>query len=155
MKGLLTLFASLIVFPLFICIGIVFNIFYPFVMCIKTKSIKTVFNIYFRLIKGTYYFIDGIFYDLAYKLDELGNVWGEWFEDAITPKEKTLFGDEKTTVSASIGELKYRLKHINKFGGFIDNLLNSVFNQTNHTKGSYQKKLALKKLKDKNLLGNK
>ena len=154
--GVVSAIGSAIVFTLVIAIGVIFNIFYPFYMAFKEKDWKVFFRIWFRLIDGTYTFLGDVLYKgFAERYDELGNVWGEWVEDTATHTEDTTFGDKQTTLSASIGYLEYTKLHMSKAIKATSWLLNKAFQQTRHALGSWERKLALKELKEQNLHGNK
>lgn len=154
--GVVTAIGSAIVFTLVIATGVIFNIFYPPYMAFKEKDWKVFFRIWYRLIDGTYAFLGDVLYKgFAESYDELGNVWGEWIEDVSTHTEHTTFGDKQTTISASIGYLEYMDLHMSKPIRVTSWLLNKVFQQTRHAIGSWEKKLALKELKEDNLHGNK
>ena len=154
--GIVTTISAAIVFSLVIAIGLVFNVVYPFYMAFKEKDWKIFFRIWWRLIDGTYTFIGDVLYKgFAERYDELGNVWGEWVEDISTHTEHTTFGDKRTTLSASIGFLEYSKLYMSKVIKGISWLLNKVFVQTRHAIGSWEQKLALKKLEEENLHGNK
>jgi hypothetical protein len=76
-------------------------------------------------------------------IDIFGNVAdGELLEDTVTSKEQTLFGDGKTTVSASIGDLSKQNKLDTKFGRFVDKTLSVVF-EPNHSINAIDKKKLL------------
>lgn len=153
--GIITLIGAAIVFTPVIIIGLIFNIFYPLYMAIKEKDWKLFFKIWWRLIDGTYAFLGDIMYHgFSERYDELGNVWGEWLEDAITMEEQTSFGNKQTTISASIGFLEYYKIFMFKRGHQLSKALNIAFRQKRHAIGSWERKLALKELKDKNLHGN-
>jgi len=153
--GIISTIGASIVFSIVIVIGIVFNIFYPFYMAFKEKDARVFFKIWWRLIDGTYAFIGDVLYmGFAERYDELGNVWGEWVEDLSTHSEYTTFGDKGTTLSASIGFLEYMDMHMSKGIKLTSWALNKVFRQTRHAIGSWEGKMALKKLKEQNLHGN-
>lgn len=153
--GVLTLLGSVIVFSIVIAIGIVFNVFYPSYMALKNRSLKLFFQIYWRLIKGTFVAVGNIFYSVALNYDITANVWSEWVEDAVTHEEKTTFGNEDVTISASIGYLEYSKIKMYKTGKFLSKVLNLVFGQTRHAIGSWENYLIVKELENKNLHGNK
>jgi len=154
--GVTTTIGAAIVFSLVIAIGLIFNIFYPIFMAFKEKDWKLFFKIWWRLINGTYTFLGDVLYlGFAERYDELGNVWGEWVEDISTHTEHTTFGDQRTTLSASIGFLEYNKLHMSKVIRGISWLLNKAFGQTRHAIGSWERKLALKRLEEENLHGNK
>ena len=75
LKGIVTIIGAILVFTPSICIGIVFNCFYPFVMAWKEKSILTFFKILWRLLNGTLDTLGEILYQFAEKWDIMGNVW--------------------------------------------------------------------------------
>lgn len=153
--GLITLIGSAIVFTPVIIIGLVYNIFYPPYMAIKEKDWKLFFKIWWRLIDGTYAFLGDVMYlGFAERYDELGNVWGEWLEDSIAMQEQTSFGDKQTTISASVGYLEYYKIFMFKRGHQLSKTLNIAFRQKRHAIGSWERKLALKELDEKNLHGN-
>jgi len=153
--GLITMVGAAIVFTPVIIIGLIFNIFYPPYMAFKEKDWKLFFKIWWRLIDGTYAFLGDVMYQgFSERYDELGNVWGEWIEDVVATQEKTSFGDKRTTISASVGFLEYYKIFMYKRGHDLSKVLNMAFRQKRHAIGSWEKKLALKELKDKNLHGN-
>ena len=153
--GLITMIGSAVVFTPVILIGIVYNIPYSIYMPFKEKNWKLFFKIWWRVIDGTYAFIGDVMYQgFSVRYDELGNVWGEWLEDAVAMEEKTSFGDKQTTISASIGYLEYNKIFMFKRGKNLSKALNFAFRQKRHAIGSWEKKLALKELKEKNLHGN-
>lgn len=74
-------------------------------------------------------------------LDYTWNVFaGELLEDIITWKENTWFGNGKTTVSASIGQLESK-DSLNKTGKWFSSFLNFVFNEKNHALKSYNNQI--------------
>lgn len=153
--GLITMIGSAIVFTPVIIIGVPYMILYSLYMPFKEKDWKLFFKIWWKAIDGTYAFLGDVMYQgFAERYDELGNVWGEWLEDAITMQEKTSFGDKQTTISASIGYLEYYKIFMFKRGKDLSKVLNITFRQKRHAIGSWEKKLALKELEDKNLHGN-
>jgi len=154
--GFITIIGSAIIFTPVIIIGLIYNIFYPFYMSIKEKDWKLFFKIWWRLIDGTYAYLgDTMTEGFSVRYDELGNVWGEWLEDAIAIKEETMFGDKHTTISASIGFLEYHKIFMYKRGHRLSKALNLTFGQKRHAIGSYEELIALRELRDKNLRGNK
>jgi hypothetical protein len=153
--GIITVIGSIIVFTPVIIIGIIYNVPYSLYMPFKEKDCKLFFKIWWRLIDGTYSFIGDILYKgFAEPYDELANVWGEWVEDGVGTKEDTPFGEKQTTISASIGFYEYYKIFMFKRGHKLSKALNIVFKQKRHAIGSWEKKLALKELEDKNLHGN-
>ncbi|MBL4810565.1 MAG: hypothetical protein JKY43_10975 [Phycisphaerales bacterium] len=155
-NGVGTFLGSLIVFTIVILIGLIYSPGYSIYMPIKEKKWNLFFIIWWRLIDGTYSaFGDMLKFGFAYRYDELANVWGEWVEDASTTEEKTTFGDKQTTLSASVGFLEYMDLYMTGAVKGISNALNFVFKQTRHAIGSWEMKLELKKLKERNLYGNK
>jgi len=154
-NGLITILGSALVFTPVIIIGILYSIPYSLYMPFKEKDWKVFFKIWWRLIDGTYAFLGDVMYQgFSVRYDELGNVWGEWLEDVVAVREKTSFGDKRTTISASIGFLEYYKIFMYKRGHSLSKVLNWAFRQERHAIGSWETKLALKELKDKNLSGN-
>jgi hypothetical protein len=91
------------------------------------------------------YYIDRI----SISLDIFGNVaCGEFLEDCITSEENTLFMDQKTTISASVGELDYH-KKLNKTGVLLSRVLSKVF-EKNHSINAYLKKMWIDQFNRKN-----
>lgn len=153
--GVITTVGSAIVFTPLIAFGIIYNIFYSLYMPFKEKDWKLFFRIWWRAIDGTYSFLGDILYKgFAEPYDELANVWGEWLEDSVGTEEDTPFGEKQTTISATIGWYEYHKKFMFKRGHQISKVLNAAFRQKRHAIGSWERKLALKELKDKNLHGN-
>jgi len=153
--GFLTLLGSFLVFTPIILIGILYNVPYSLYMPFKEKDWKVFFKIWWKTIDGTYAFLGDCMYEgFAERYDELGNVWGEWLEDSVTMNEKTTFGDKQTTISASIGYLEFNKMFMFKRGHNLSKALNWAFRQKRHAIGSWEKKIALKELEDKNLHGN-
>jgi len=153
--GLITMIGSAIVFTPVIIIGIIYNIPYAVYMPFKEKDWKLFFRIWWKVIDGTYAFLGDVMYlGFAERYDELGNVWGEWLEDSIAMEEKTSFGDKQTTISASVGYLEYYKIFMFKRGHKLSKVLNMTFNQKRHAIGSWERKLAIKELEERNLHGN-
>jgi len=153
--GLITLVGSAIVFTPVIIIGIIYNIPYSLYMPFKEKNWKLFFKIWWRAIDGTYSFLGDILYmGFAEPYDELANVWGEWLEDSVGTEEDTPFGDKQTTISATIGYYEYNKILLFKRGQQLSKVLNIAFRQKRHAIGSWERKLAIKELEDKNLHGN-
>ena len=153
--GLLTTIGSAIVFTPVIIIGVPYTILYSFYMPFKEKDWKLFFKIWWRAIDGTYAFLGDVMYlGFAERYDELGNVWGEWLEDSVGIEEKTSFGEKQTTISASIGFYEYYKLFMYTRGQKLSRALNIAFRQKRHAIGSWERKLALQELKDKNLHGN-
>lgn len=146
-RGLITFVGSLIVFTPVVIIGIFYNVGYPFVMMFKEKSLLTFFKIWWRLIDGTCAAIGQFLFEgFAINYDILGNVWGEWLEDATTYKEETKFGEKNITISASIGYLEHNDIYIYKTGEVLSKALNIVFRENAHALGSWLKKVAIDKI---------
>jgi hypothetical protein len=153
--GVITTIGSAIVFTPLIAFGIVYNILYSLYMPFKEKDWKLFFRIWWRAIDGTYSFLGDVLYKgFAEPYDELGNVYGEWLEDSVGMEEDTPFGKKQTTVSASIGWYEYHKKFMFKRGHQLSKVLNIAFRQKRHAIGSWERKLALKELEDRNLHGN-
>ena len=153
-RGIVTFILGLLVFTLPIIIGIIYNIFYPFVMVYKERDPLTFFRIWWRLIDGTFATIGNILYQFAEKYDMLGNVWGEWIEDLSTAEEKTTFGDKNLTISASVGFLEYEnLKRSKAIKG-LNKALNWAFGEKRHALGSWLLKLERDRIKKLNLKQN-
>ena len=153
--GIGTSIGALLVFSFVIGVGIIYSPLHAIVLAWKERSVRTFFKYIWRLINGTLTALgDFLKFGIAYRYDELGNVWGEWIEDGVTTEEKTKFGDHRTTVSASIGQLEYSNAKIFDSGKGLSRCLNFVFKQTRHCIGSWEKKIAIKEIDDKNLHGN-
>lgn len=153
-RGIITVFAAILVFTPTIAVGIIFNIFYPFVMAWKLKQWQVFFIIWWRLIDGTLATIGNALYDgFSIKWDEMGNVWGEWIEDAVTTEEETKFGNKNVTISAAVGYLEYERLPIFKRGKVLSKVLNLAFREKRHAMGSWMKWLAYKDIEDQNLKG--
>jgi hypothetical protein len=153
--GVETMIGGAIVFSIVIAIGIVYTIPYSIVMPVKEKNWRLFDKIWWRAIQGSYTALgDFMKIGFAYRYDELANVWGEWVEDTATHVENTSFGEERTTLSASIGFLEYYKLKMTKSAKGVSKALNWVFNQTRHAIGSWEKKLRLIKLEEENLHGN-
>jgi hypothetical protein len=150
--GIVTAVASIIVFTPTILVGIIFNCIYPFYMAIKERSVLTFFIIVIRLIDGTLATIGNFLRDgFAVHYDEMGNVWGEWIEDAVTPVEETMFGEKNITISQSLGHLEHEKLPILKRGKTLSKVLNVAFREKCHAIGSWKKWLAYKKIEEQNL----
>ena len=153
--GFITTIGSVIVFSPVIVIGLVYSLPYSIFMSFKERDWTVFFKIWWRLIDGTYAYIgDTLKEGFSHRYDELGNVWGEWIEDSTTHVEDTTFGDKQTTISASIGYLEYTKLYMNNIAIGLSKALNWVFRQKRHAIGSWERKLELKELKDRNLHGN-
>jgi len=153
--GVITTIGSVFVFTPVIIIGILYMVPYSLYMPFKEKNWKLFFKIWWKAIDGTYAYIgDTMYMGFAERYDELGNVWGEWLEDSVAMEEKTSFGDKRTTISASIGFLEYYKIFMWPRGHKLSKALNMTFRQKRHAIGSWEKKLALKELDEKNLHGN-
>lgn len=153
--GLITIIGSLIVFTPVIAIGIPYTILYSLYMPFKEKDWKLFFKIWWRIINGIYSFLGDVLYcGFAEPYDELANVWGEWLEDSVGVKEDTPFGDKQTTISATIGWYEYNKIFMFKRGHDLSKVLNMAFRQKRHAIGSWEKKMAIKELEEKNLHGN-
>lgn len=154
--GIITAPSGVFVFSIVIAVGIIYNLFYPFVMAVKYKRISVFFKILQRLINGTYSAIGYMLRDgIAIGFDFMGNVWGEWVEDATTTEENTKFGHKLITLSASIGHLEHENINRNKTQKFLTWLLNKAFMQNRHAVGSWLKHLELKRIEEMNLLRKK
>lgn len=154
LRGIVTLFFAILVFVPTIIIGMVFNAVYPIFMGFKEKSITLPFKIYWKLIDGTLATIGNMLYDGgSIKLDELGNVWGEWIEDVITTEEDTTFGKKDITISASVGYLEHDKLPLFKRGQKLSKVLNWAFREKRHALGSWEKYLAYEEIEAKNLKG--
>ena len=152
--GIVTTVGSAITFTLPIIFGVIYFIPHALYLGIKAKSFPVFYKHICRTVEGFYSTIGNILHEgFAIRYDELGNVFGEVFEDTITSAEDTKFGEKNTTMSAAIGHIEYNSLHINKFGKFISRSLNFVFQEKFHAVGSWKRKLALKKLEELNLKG--
>jgi len=153
--GIITTIGSVVVFTPVIIIGVIYSLPYSIYMSFKESDWRLFFRIWWRIIDGTYSFFGDILYKVfAEPYDELANVWGEWVEDGVGMKEDTPFGDKQTTVSASIGYYEYNKIFMFKRGRNLSKALNIAFKQERHAIGSWESKMVLKELKDKNLHGN-
>lgn len=153
--GIITTIGSAIVFTPVIAFGIIYNTLYSLYMPFKEKDWKLFFRIWWRAIDGTYSFLGDILYKgFAEPYDELANVWGEWLEDSVGTEEDTPFGEKQTTISATIGWYEYNKTRMFKRGHQLSKALNIAFRQKRHAIGSWERKLALKELEDRNLHGN-
>jgi hypothetical protein len=154
-NGIGTSIGALIVFTPVILIGVLYLFPYSVYMSVKCKEWRIFFFILWRIVDGTYAAIgDFLKLGFAYRYDELGNVFAEWLEDVVTDGENTTFGDKQTTISASIGFLEATNRTIYKSGKGLSKALNVAFRQKRHAIGSWEKKQALKRLKEQNLHGN-
>jgi len=82
-----------------------------------------------------------IAYHTALFLDYTLNVFaGELLEDLVTWKENTWFGNGRTTVSASIGQLENK-EYLNKAGKIFSKFLNFIFNEKDHSLKAYNKQI--------------
>lgn len=153
--GFFNMVGAAIVFTPVIVFGIIYSTGHAIYLTVKERKIKLLGYYIWRLIDGAYASLgDAMKYGFAYRYDELGNVYGEWVEDSTTSEEATTFGDKQTTISASIGFLEYSDLKQTRACRILSRALNLVFRQKRHTIGSWEKKLALKELRDKNLHGN-
>ncbi len=144
--GIITCIFGAIVFTPVIAFGVPYTVLYSIYMPFKEKDWKVFFKIWWRVIDGTYAFLgDVMAQGFSYRYDELGNVWGEWLEDAITMQEQTSFGEKRTTISASVGFLEYYKIFMFKRGHNLSKALNWAFRQKRHAIGSWEQKLALKR----------
>jgi len=97
----------------------------------KNNDVRIIVLRLLKIIDGVLCAIAYIIYSIAIALDMIWNVFGELFEDLITHKEETYFGEKDITVSASIGQIKTN-NHLNKFGKFKERVLNFFFNEKDH-----------------------
>lgn len=157
-SGLIQSVGASIVFTIPIIVGTLYALFiHAIYLGIKEKNLLLIFGLWKRYILGVYSVIgDFLKYGFAYRYDELGNVaGGELIEDLIGTAENTPLGESKTTISASIGYYEYNSLKLIGFGLWLSKALNTVFNQTRHTIGSWEKKLAIEEIEERNLHGNK
>lgn len=152
--GLVCFIVGIPVFSLCITIGIVHNIFYPFVMARKKRDWKEFFRLWWRLINGTLATLGMILYKVVELWDVMGCVWGEWIEDSTTTDEDTLFG-ETETISAAIGELEYNERPMFRRTRILSKVLNIAFMEKRHALGSWLLKLKRDEIKALNLKGKK
>jgi len=145
-RGIVALVGSLIVFSTVIVIGILYSPFHSIILAVQKRNISYFFIVWYKLLDGTLATVGGMLYNLAVDYDCLGNVWGEWVEDAITPDDNTHFGEKNTTISASIGQLEKRESIIYTRGVTLSKVLNKVFRQKRHAEGSWDYKLAKEKI---------
>lgn len=153
--GILTSILSILIFTPVILIGMGFMLIYPIFMSFKERDWKLFFKIYWRLIDGTLATIGNFLYEgVSLKLDEMGNVWGEWIEDSVTTTENSKFGEKGVTISASIGYLEYEKLPIFPRGKKLSKALNWAFRQRRHAIGSWERWLAIKEIENRNLKEN-
>ena len=139
-RPIIQLFSACIVTVVLIPLGLVYSIIKPIIdsgskplVFVVKKFIKYWFNILIQFWRSFKY----IAHHTALFLDYTWNVFaGELLEDIITWKENTWFGNGKTTVSASIGQLEDK-NCLNKAGKLFSSLLDFVFNEEGHAKNSY------------------
>ena len=155
LKPILSLIAAIILGSIVIPFGILHNLIKPFVDGVrmgKMKPIKFVFHIakyYLNFIYQIWNVLKRAIYDLAVSIDILGNATsGEMIEDVLSPTfEDSHFGNGKITISASIGEAEAKHK-LNKFGLWISNALNVMFNERLHGIWSYEREILGKLTKE-------
>lgn len=143
-KPVIQLIAACIVTVVLLPLGLLYSLIKPIV---DSKSKPPLFilkkfglywlNILIQFWRSFKY----IAYHTALFLDYTWNVFaGELLEDIITWKENTWFGNGKTTVSASIGQLENK-DSLNKIGKRFSSFLNFVFNEENHALKSYNNQI--------------
>lgn len=136
LTGILTLIGALIVTGIIQWALILFSLIKSIYESVTLKDWKAFFMFWWKIIDGTAFAIGDLLYNAGYFLDQMWNVTGELIEDTVTHEENSHFSEKEITVSASLGHLKQEGK-LNKFGLFIDKLLNIAFMQHNHTIGAW------------------
>ncbi|MCH2225995.1 MAG: hypothetical protein MK066_14600 [Crocinitomicaceae bacterium] len=155
-KGLILMISSLIVFSFVIVIGLIYTAFEIPIRCFISGSVKPLYQIPWRTIDGILATLGNTMSDIAIRYDELANIHSEWIEDLSTPIDSTMFGKKNITISAALGKIEYHqpdrlLKRAKK----LIVVLNFVFNQTSHAKGSWLKWREEQRIIKLNLHGNK
>lgn len=147
-KPIFTLCIAILLFCILLPFGVLWNFFKPFYDGYKgKKKFKAIIGDFFlywlKLLYQFWVTIKFLLNRCSVAIDIFGNVVdGELLEDTVTSEEKTLFGDGRVTVSASIGDLSKRKKLDTKFGRFVNKTLSVVF-EPNHSINAIDKKIWL------------
>ena len=140
---ILTVVASFFIFLAAIPYSSIYNIY----MSITMKKWYAFFQLWWKIIDGTLHAIGYIIFHFCVGIDMTWCVFGEIFEDMVTAKEDTDFGQKGITVSSAIGHLEIDNK-LNRFGKFFSQFLNKVFMQKRHAADSWELMKAEEKLRE-------
>jgi hypothetical protein len=146
--SILIMIGTLIVSVFVFTIGLSYSVLYCMYMTLTFKSWKSFFRLIWRMIDGFLAALGYIILETAIGIDMMWNVFGEIFEDYMSPvKEDTTFGEKGITVSSSIGKLEVE-GNLNANGKGFSKILSFVFGQKQHAIDSWlmhQEKLELLK----------
>jgi hypothetical protein len=147
----ITMIMGIIVFTFISLLGLVYGFGYSIYMTIIYKDIIYFFRYWWKMIDGLFTSIGHIMYQIAIGFDFIANIFGgELMEDFVSHKSVSHFGEKNTTISASIGGLELKSKedklYKSKKGQILSEILNIVFNQTQHCIDSWKFKLAKEKI---------
>lgn len=155
LKPVISLIAAIVLGSIIIPFGVIHNLIKPFVDAYRFKRLKPlrgavyILKYYLNFIYQIWNVLKRAIYDLAVSIDIFGNATsGEMIEDVLSPTfEDSHFGDGEVTISASIGEAEAKHK-LNKFGLWISNALNVMFNERLHGIWSYEREILGKLTKE-------
>ena len=143
-KPIIQLIAACFVTAILVPLGLIYSLIKPIV---DSRSKPAVFIIksfcyyWVSIIMQFWRSFKYIAHHTALFLDYTWNVFaGELLEDLVTWKENTWFGNGRTTVSASIGQLENK-EYLNKAGKIFSKFLNFVFNEKDHSLKAYNKQI--------------
>jgi hypothetical protein len=145
LKPIFTLVIAIIMFCILLPFGILWHFGKPFYDGWKGNHkfwpiVGSWFLYWLKLLYQFWVTLKYLLNRFSVAIDIFGNVVdGELLEDTVTTEETTLFGDGKTTISASIGDLSKRKKLNTKFGRFVNKTLSIVF-EPNHSINAIDKK---------------
>ena len=148
LKSIVILIATLIVSFFVFAFGIPYSIGYNIYMSVTFKKWSALFKLTWRILDGAFCAFGYMIFHFCIGLDMLWNVFGEIFEDIITAKEDTDFGEKNITVSSSTGHLEMD-GNLNKAGKIFSRLLSKAFMQKSHALDSWELRNAELKLKSK------
>jgi len=148
LKSILILCATLIVSCVALPIGFLYSMLYNIYMTVTMKKFSAFFKLLWRMVDGFCASIGYILLEIAIGIDMMWNVFGEIYEDYMTAKEHTDFGEKGITVSSSTGHLEVD-GELNANGKGFSKVLSFVFGQKQHAIDSWlmhrDKKELLKK----------
>lgn len=149
--SLLIMITGVLVFTTLSLLGIIYGFGYSLYMSFIYKDVLFFFKYWWKMVDGTLSSIGHIMYEVAIGFDYKANILsGELMEDFVSHKSDSHFGEKKTTISASIGELEIKSEknpqYKSKKGKVISQILNIIFNQKRHCIDSWKVKIAKEKI---------
>lgn len=128
------LVSALLLGIILIPLGFLYDVGKSIVELKFVKVPKAIWTLFKEVLLSIFWLVGKV----AFAIDLLANaVAGEMIEDIITSEEDTLFRKGDVTISASIGDLKQKVK-LNKTGKILDKLLDIIFVEEDHSGNAFK-----------------